>query len=217
MKLWSNSFGNDTPIPGEFAFAVTDPASHVALSTNRNPHFVWSELPAGTKSLALVCHDPDVPSVGDDVNQAGRTIPTDLPRVDFFHWVLVDLLPGIHEIQAGEYSREVTPRGKPGPELPNGARQGINDYTGWFAGDETMSGNYFGYDGPCPPWNDERIHRYVFTLYALDLPRLSAEGNFTGQEALQAMVGHILGQASVTGFYSLNQNIAHKLGVDSGR
>lgn len=217
MKLWSNSFGNDTPIPGEFAFAVTDPASHVALSTNRNPHLAWGELPAGTKSLALVCVDPDVPSVGDDVNQAGRSIPNDLPRVDFFHWVLVDLLPGLHEIQAGEYSHEVTARGKPGPELPNGARQGINDYTGWFAGDDAMAGDYYGYDGPCPPWNDERIHRYVFTLYALDVPHLGVHGKFDGARALQAMVGHILGQASITGFYSLNQGIAHKLGTDSGR
>ena len=217
MKLWSHSFGNDSPIPGEFAFAVTDPASHVALSTNRNPHLAWSDLPAGTKSLVLICHDPDVPSVGDDVNQAGRSIANDLPRVDFFHWVLVDLLPGIHEIQTGEYSAMVTARGKPGPELANGARQGINDYTDWFAGDETMSGDYYGYDGPCPPWNDERIHRYVFTLYALDVPTLSVQGKFSGQQALQAMVGHILGQASITGFYSLNQRIAHKLGTDSGR
>ncbi len=217
MKLWSNSFRNDSPIPGEFAFAVTDPGSHIALSTNHNPHFAWSDLPAGTKSLAMICIDPDVPSVGDDVNQAGRSIPADLPRVDFFHWILVDLLPGIHEIHVAEYSREVTPSGKPGPELPNGARQGINDYTDWFAGDETMAGDYFGYDGPCPPWNDERIHRYVFTLYALDVPKLDVQGKFNGQQALQHMVGHMLGQASITGFYSLNQSIAHKLGTDSGR
>ncbi len=217
MKLWSESFANDAPIPGEFAFAVTDPASHIALSSNRNPHFAWSDLPAGTQSLALVCHDPDVPSVGDDVNQAGRTIAASLPRVNFYHWVLVDLLPGTREIQAGEYSHQVTPGGKPGPELPNGARQGINDYTGWFAGDETMAGDYFGYDGPCPPWNDELIHRYVFTLYALDVPKLPLQGKFGGVEALQAMVVHILGQASVTGFYSLNQALAHKLGVDAGR
>lgn len=217
MKLRSNSFGDDTPIPGEFAFAVTDPASHVALSTNRNPHFAWDDLPAGTQSLALICVDPDVPSVGDDVNQAGRVIPTDLPRVNFYHWVLIDLPPAMREIGAGDHSREITPRGKPGPQLPNGARHGLNDYTGWFAGDETMSGNYFGYDGPCPPWNDQRIHRYVFTLYALDVARLDVNGNFTGPEALQAMACHILGQCSLTGFYSLNQNIAHKLGVDSGR
>jgi Raf kinase inhibitor-like YbhB/YbcL family protein len=217
MKLWSHSFADHSPIPGEFAFAVTDPASHIALSTNRNPHFAWSELPAGTQSLALICHDPDVPSVGDDVNQAGRTLPDSLPRVHFYHWVLVDLLPGISEIHAGEYSRQVTAGGKPGPGLPNGARQGLNDYTGWFAGDETMAGDYFGYDGPCPPWNDERIHRYVFTLYALDLPMLPVQGKFSGVDALQAMVGHMLAQASVTGLYSLNQRLAHKLGVDAGR
>ena len=35
-----------------------------------------------------------------------------------------------------------------------------------------MFGDYYGYDGPCPPWNDELVHRYVFTLYALDVPRL---------------------------------------------
>lgn len=217
MKLRSHSFGDDAPIPGEFAFAVTDPASHIALSTNRNPHLAWSELPAGTLSLALICHDPDAPSVGDDVNQAGRTIPADLPRVNFYHWVLVDLSPATHEILAGEFSAEVTPGGKPGPDLPKGARHGLNDYTGWFAGDATMSGPYFGYDGPCPPWNDQRIHRYVFTLYALDVPHLDVSGHFNAPEALQAMVGHILGQCSLTGFYSLNPGIAHKLGVDSGR
>ena len=53
------------------------------------------------------------------------------------------------------------PRGKPGPDAPHGARHGINDYTGWFASDADMAGDYYGYDGPCPPWNDEIPHRYV--------------------------------------------------------
>jgi phosphatidylethanolamine-binding protein (PEBP) family uncharacterized protein len=44
-----------------------------------------------------------------------------------------------------------------------------------------MAGEYYGYDGPCPPWNDERVHTYVFTLYALDIPRLPLEGRFTGK------------------------------------
>ena len=50
-------------------------------------------VPAGTRSFAIICHDPDVPSQGDDVNQEGRVVPATLPRVDFFHWVLVDLPP----------------------------------------------------------------------------------------------------------------------------
>lgn len=73
MKLWCKSFANDTARPSEFAIAVTDSTSHVALSTNQNLHFAWSELPPGTQSLALICHDLDVPSVGDDVNQDSHT------------------------------------------------------------------------------------------------------------------------------------------------
>ena len=59
---------------------------------------------------------------------------------------------------------------------PLGARQGVNSYTSWFASDHDMSGDYFGYDGPCPPWNDALVHRYVFTLYALDVATLACKG-----------------------------------------
>jgi len=211
MQFWSDSFKDHGLIPGECAFGVTDPGSHVALSSNRNPHFGWSDLPHGTQSLALICHDHDVPSRGDDVNQAGRLISADLPRVDFYHWVLIDLLPGIPMIIEGEYSDAITPRGKPGPDLANGARQGLNDFTGWFAGDDKMSGNYFGYDGPCPPWNDSIPHHYAFTLYALKVPRLEVHGHFTGPQVRAAMAAHILAEASVTGLYSLNPTVLRSL------
>jgi len=204
MDLSTTAFANMGVIPAEFAFCAIDPAAHVKLSANRNPDLRWTGLPAATKSLALLCHDPDVPSRGDDVNQEGRVVPASLPRVDFFHWVLIDLPADAPPIARGEFSEGVTARGKPGPQAPRGARQGINDYTGWFAGDKDMSGNYFGYDGPCPPWNDELPHRYVFTLYALDVPRLGAAGVFTGADVRKAIVGHVLGQASVTGRYTLN-------------
>ena len=134
------------------------------MSDNTNPDFAWTALPAETKSLALICSDPDVPSRGDDVNKEGRTVPATLPRVAFYHWVLIDLPADTPPIRRGEFSRGVTARGKPGPNAVRGARQGLNDYTGWFAGDKDMAGNYFGYDGPCPPWNDALRHRYVFTL-----------------------------------------------------
>jgi len=204
MELTSTAFSNMGVIPPEFAFGAMDPATHVKLSGNRNPDLRWSGLPPGTRSLAVLCHDPDVPSRGDDVNKEGRKVPASLPRVDFFHWVLVDLRPDTPPIERGEFSEGVTARGKPGPHAPRDARQGINDYTGWFAGDKDMAGNYFGYDGPCPPWNDEIPHRYVFTLYALDVPRLGTAGVFTGADVRKAMAGHILGEASVTGRYALN-------------
>ena len=207
MKLIGKSFSSDGKIPAEFAFCAPDPKTHVTLSRNRNPELSWSGLPAGTKSLALICHDPDVPSKPDDVNQEGRTISAKLPRVDFYHWVLVDLDPKTGPIGAGEFSDGVTARGKKGPDGPRGTRQGINDYTLWFASDKDMSGNYFGYDGPCPPWNDEIPHHYVFTLYALDVAKCAVSGTFKGADVLAAIRGRVLAQAALTGIYALNLKV----------
>src|SRR5437899_3539104 len=134
MKFSTTAFADLAPIPGEFAFCVIDEAAHVRLAGNRNPDFAWQDLPPRTRSLALICHDPDVPSRGDDVNKDGRTVPASLSRVDFYHWALIDLAADALPITRGEFSRGVTSRGKPGPAAPRGARQGINDYTGWFAG-----------------------------------------------------------------------------------
>jgi Raf kinase inhibitor-like YbhB/YbcL family protein len=204
MKLASSSFAEGAAIPAEFAFCAPDAKTHATLSGNRNPHLAWSDAPAGVKSFAIVCHDPDVPSKGDDVNQEGRVVPASLARVDFFHWVLVDLAPSTTSVKAGEFSSSVVPRGKPGPQAPHGARQGINDYTKWFAGDKDMAGDYYGYDGPCPPWNDERAHRYVFTVYALDVARLPVEGSFGGDDVRKTVRGHVLAEAALSGRYSLN-------------
>jgi Raf kinase inhibitor-like YbhB/YbcL family protein len=207
MRLSSSSFADGGVIPAEFAFCAPDPDSHATLSANRNPNLTWSELPKGTKSIAVICHDPDVPSRGDDVNQEGRKVPRSLPRVDFFHWVLVELPPAVPAISAGEFSSAVVPRGKPGPEGPHGSRHGINDYTSWFANDGDMAGDYYGYDGPCPPWNDELPHRYVFTVYALDVARLPLQGRFGGKDVRKAIEGHVLAQAAITGRYTLNPEV----------
>jgi Raf kinase inhibitor-like YbhB/YbcL family protein len=207
MKLSSASFGNNQRIPAEHAFCAPDPKSHVTLSKNRNPELSWSDLPVGTRSLVLICHDYDVPSKPDDVNREGRAISASLPRIDFYHWVLVDLDPNSGPIKAGEFSDGVTARGKKGPEGPRGTRQGINDYTMWFAADKDMSGSYFGYDGPCPPWNDTIPHHYVFTLYALDVAKCPVSGTFKGSDVLAAIKGHVLGQAALTGVYALNPGV----------
>ncbi len=204
MKLASPVLRDQQPIAADYAFGVVDPEQHVALGPNANPPLTWSDLPPGTRSLALICHDRDVPTQADDVNQEGRQVPAELPRADFFHWILVDLPPEPAQILEGEFSQGVTPGGKPGPTGPRGVRQGVNNYREWFAGDPAMAGDYFGYDGPCPPWNDSIVHHYVFTLYALDVDRCPVEGAFTGPEAVAALAGHVLDQASFTVTYSLN-------------
>jgi Raf kinase inhibitor-like YbhB/YbcL family protein len=208
MKLTSQSFTDGARIPERCAFGKQDPTSHVALSDNKNPQLAWSGVPQGTKSLVLMCHDPDVPSRPDDVNQEGKTVPASLPRVDFTHWVLVDLPPAVESIAEGAFSSGVTPRGKQGPEGgPQGTRQGLNNYTQWFEGDKDMAGQYFGYDGPCPPWNDALLHHYHFTLYALDVERCPVSGAFTRADVLEAMRGHVLDSASIVGTYTLNPKV----------
>ncbi len=204
MQFWSDSFKDGQPIPVANAFGKYNSHSHVELSDNKNPHFAWSGLPEGTRSLVLICRDPDVPSKPDDVNQEGRAVPASLPRVDFTHWLLVEIRPGGSPILEGEFSHGITPRGKSGPAGPRNTRQGVNDYTAWFQGDADMEGTYFGYDGPCPPWNDEIVHHYHFTLYALDVERCPVEGNFTVDDVKKAMEGQILDQATLVGTYHIN-------------
>lgn len=204
MKITSSSFNDHQAIPVEYAFCAPDAKTHCTLGANRNPQFSWHDVPAAAKSLVLICHDYDVPSKPDDVNQEGRTIAATLPRVDFFHWVLVDIDPKANGVRAGEFSSGVTARGKAGPAAPRGTRQGINDYTMWFASDKDMSGDYFGYDGPCPPWNDSIVHHYVFTLYALDVEKCGVSGTFKGGDVRSAIQGHVLAEAKITGLYSLN-------------
>ena len=219
MKLWSDSFADGGVIPPECAFAVIDPNAHVRFSTNRNPHLAWDDVPTGTQSLVLLCRDIDAPTVGTDVNKEGRQVPMELARTDFYHWTLVDIPVAMRSIAHGMFSELVTPHGKAGPlvsfTVKNGTehqlRQGINDYTSWFVSDPGMAGEYYGYDGPCPPWNDQRVHTYLFCMFALDVPQLGLEGRFTGQDVRRAIRGHILDEAQIFGVYSLNPDIADTL------
>jgi len=207
MKLWSDSWINGERIPPKYAAGRLDPTGSPTFSDNLNPHLAWSEVPAGTQSFALICHDFDVPSRGDDVNKPDREVPGDLARVDFFHWVLVDLPATLSQIGEGEFSHGFTPRGKTGPVTLHEARHGINDFTGWFAGDEAMKGDYFGYDGPFPPFNDSLVHHYVFTLYALSIERAPVQGAFTGAQVREAIYPYVRGEATHSGTYTLNKRL----------
>lgn len=205
MKIHSTSFAHGQPIPAEFAFGRPGEGAPMALSDNRNPHLAWSDAPAGTQSFALLCVDSDVPTVFDHVNQAGHTLPADMPRQEFIHWVMADIPAHVTGIAAGSCAHGVVKGGRKDPPGPAGARQGVNDYGG-FMGD----GTYFGYDGPCPPWNDALVHRYHFRLFALDVVRLDLPATFTAADLHRAMRGHVLDEASVYGTYTLNAALLRK-------
>lgn len=207
MRISSTTFPDGSMIPSHCALAKHHPETRVTFAGDVNPQLEWSDAPEGTRSFAVIVHDCDVPGVADDVNQPDREVPAETPRVDFFHWVLVDVPPSKTSIAEGEFSNGVVARGKQVAQGPDGMRQGLNDYTGWFAGDPEMEGKYFGYDGPAPPWNDSIIHHYRFTVFALDVDRLDVSGDFTGQDARAAMQGHVLAEASFEATYTQNPRL----------
>lgn len=194
-------------MPDRFSFCRPVPSGHVALGENRSLPLHWSAGPAGTRSYAVVMVDPDVPAQPEDVNKEGRTIPESAERAPFYHWLLANIPPATHQLPEGGDSMGVTPRGKPPGPAPSGLR-GVNDYSGFLASDSGMAGTYGGYDGPCPPWNDLRVHHYTTSVYALDVPALDLPAGFAGADLLTAMKGHVLASGSMTTTYTTQAGTA---------
>ena len=199
MQLTSSSIRNGQPIAAEFAAGDAR-----GFAGNRNPQLAWSGVPEGTRSFALLCIDPDVPTVPETVGREDCSVPVEQPRAHFTHWAMADIPPDVREIAAGSCSEGFTVKGKSDPAGPAGTRQGLNDFTGWFAGNPDMAGQYLGYDGPYPPFNDALVHRYFFRVFALDVATLALPTPFTAAEALAAMQGHVLAEATLHGTYTLN-------------
>ena len=138
------------------------PQKYTCEGTDTSPPLAWSGVPPSAKSLALIVDDPDAP----DPNA---------PKLTWVHWV-------VYNLPAQTTALAESPAGK---SLPQGAREGLNDW------------KKTGYGGPCPPIGR---HRYFFKLYALDivLPNL---GRPSKAELLKAMEGHVVASAELVGTY----------------
>jgi Raf kinase inhibitor-like YbhB/YbcL family protein len=79
----------------------TIPKQYTGDGVDQSPPLRWSEPPSGTKSLALICDDPDA------------------PRGTWVHWVLFNLPPQTRELEEGVPTTAT---------LGNGAKQGKNDF-----------------------------------------------------------------------------------------
>jgi hypothetical protein len=77
------------------------PRKYTCDGPNISPPLAWSSVPEGTKSLALICDDPDA------------------PMGTWVHWVLFNLPPDTKELHENIPLRR---------ELENGAKQGMNDF-----------------------------------------------------------------------------------------
>jgi Raf kinase inhibitor-like YbhB/YbcL family protein len=122
-----------------------------------SPELSWTAPPSGTQSFALVVFDKDSPF-----------------GFKFTHWVLYDIPPDKRELL------ENTPKQD---QLPDGSRQGKNDY------------DRIGYVGPCPP---KGTHHYVFTVYALDT-KLNLPPGASKKQVVKAMNGHVLASGELVG------------------
>jgi len=99
----------------------------------------------------------------------------------FWHWAVIDLPASVSGLTRGAGAAG-------GKALPPAARQLANDF------------GTPGWGGPCPPAGD-KPHRYVFTLYALDVARLDVASNASAARASVAASDHALAKASLTRRY----------------
>jgi Raf kinase inhibitor-like YbhB/YbcL family protein len=135
------------------------PSKYTCDGDDVSPPIEWSDVPPDAATLALICDDPDA------------------PKKDFSHWILFNIPP-----ETGALPENVVPR----QELPDGSRQGTNDF------------GKVGYGGPCPP---SGRHRYRFTLYAVDT-KIGVSPSSSRRDLEAAMKGHVLETTQLTGAYA---------------
>src|SRR6185295_2400234 len=210
LKVSVDSFKNGQTIPNKYAFCVPAAQGHTAAGPNMSPSISWSKGPAGTKSYAVIVHDTEAPAEQrEKMNKEGMTLTSSVPRRNFFHMVLVDIPANVTSLPESAQSEGRIARGKPATSKV-GVR-GLNDFTKVFENNEQMKGQYYGYDGPCPPWNDENVHRYHFTVYALGVQSLNLGSTFDSAAALAAIKDKVLAQGEVVGLYTQNPSKGAKI------
>jgi len=94
----------------------------------------------------------------------------------WWHWIAFDIP-----------SHQTSLDAHVGPEAP--MRQWENDY------------GYVGYGGPCPPPGP--AHRYVFTVYAIDVEKLDVPEEATSAQCRFALLAHAIDSASFTASFKV--------------
>jgi Raf kinase inhibitor-like YbhB/YbcL family protein len=216
LSITSPAFKPHTLIPVQYALCQADGANKRRLAADISPALNWQHLPFGTKSLTLLVADPDAPQ-SLHTNIKDQWIKKYSPRQTVYHWVLIDISTTLTGLPQGAGSTGYQPSGKPIGQTHYGITgKNIVSYMNKESleslGSYKTSIQFGDYDGPCPPFNDMKKHRYQFTLYALNVPSLHLrhDGNFTGLEVIQAMKSHVLGKTMLTGLYSTNQKLLSK-------
>jgi Raf kinase inhibitor-like YbhB/YbcL family protein len=166
FSLYSAAFENDGTIPEKYA-----EMNHVS------PPLSWENVPAGTKSFALACTDPDVPEIFD------------FPRC-FAHWLVYNIPASARNLLEGA---------SPGGDLPPGAIDINSD----FITSLNLASFKPGYGAPWPP---DAAHRYVFTLFALKVPELEIPVDADYFEFAKIVLPQTITATSLIGYYGPAKN-----------
>jgi Raf kinase inhibitor-like YbhB/YbcL family protein len=204
LKVSVASIKDGGTVPNKYALCVPATQGHMAPGPDISPPISWSKGPKGTQSYVVIMTDTDSPKENrDKMNKEGMTVPSTTARQTFYHWVLVDIPAKVTSLKEGAESNARVPHGKPATPAGVGVR-GLNMFTVIFAANEAMKGKYYGYDGPCPAWNDENLHHIHFMVYALSVKTLSLPADFDGAAAMEAMKGKILAEGKFDSVYTTN-------------
>ena len=192
LTVTVDSLVSGKPIAPQFALCKPTAEGKSTKGENLRPTIAWSGAPANTKSFAVVVSDPDVPADFSKAGKDGMVVASAAPRRPLYHWVVTDIPANTTKIPGGQASAT----------LDSGVAH-LNDL-GSYVPDAHQ------YGGPCPPWNDERIHHYHFIVYALDVPSLGLGSNATAKEVVNALTSgpHTLAQGEVVGTYTLNKTVS---------
>lgn len=111
MQLTSSAFAEGGRIPKK----------HTGEDADVSPDLAWTEVPEGTRSFAVICHDPDAPVVADGF-------------YGFTHWVLYNIPATVTSLAEGatEHTQGLKGTGQPGymgPMPPPG--HGTHRYFFW--------------------------------------------------------------------------------------
>ncbi len=191
MKVTVEGIADNAPIPEKYALCKPTEDGKSKGGENVRPTIGWSGAPAASKAFAVVVTDPDVPADFTDAGKAGKVVKANAKRQLFYHWALADIPVSAHEIPGGPSYKA--------PDMGVAASGSLGKYVD----------NPTQYGGPCPPWNDERLHHYHFTVYALKVPTLDLPPDPTAAQVEAAAKKNQLGSAAVTGTYSLNKALRH--------
>lgn len=102
----------------------------------------------------------------------------DAPMGTWIHWVVYDIPSAATGLEK-DVSQDAV--------LPDGTKQGLNSF------------RWTGYGGPNPP--PGKPHRYVFSLYAVDIKLENIPPASSRGKVLRAIQGHVLGWARLTGIF----------------